>query len=108
MMRISFASAALLISNLFISACGPGATHLGGQPAAATTDYGTLRTTDSDGHEFLAGTFSQTQTLGRKVLSSVGDVDLYLAKYDGAQGALLWAVSFGSTGLDYPLNFAAD
>ena len=54
--------------------------------------------TDSQGDVFVTGNFTQTADFGGQSLTSVGAADVFLAKYAGADGRLLWAENFGGSG----------
>lgn len=55
---------------------------------------------DATGAIFLAGYFqSAAITFGSTTLTTIGDDDLYVAKYDGG-GTAAWAISAGSIGSD--------
>ncbi|MEI7729777.1 MAG: hypothetical protein WCO56_09390 [Verrucomicrobiota bacterium] len=63
---------------------------------------------DAAGNLYVAGHYYNTLTLGSYVLTSVGDRDLFLAKYDRA-GNLLWARSAGGAGTDdWGIQIAVD
>ncbi|MEI7729776.1 MAG: immunoglobulin domain-containing protein, partial [Verrucomicrobiota bacterium] len=63
---------------------------------------------DASGNLYVAGYYYNTLTLGGYVLTSVGDRDLFLAKYDRA-GNLLWARSAGGVGTDdWGIQIAVD
>lgn len=51
---------------------------------------------DSSGNAYLLGTFSGTASIGSDALTSLGDTDLFVAKYDPS-GKVLWAARAGGT-----------
>lgn len=64
----------------------------------------TATKTDAQNNIYIAGTFSGSVNFdpsptGVKILTAIGNFDTYIAKYTSA-GDLIWAVSFGGTGLD--------
>lgn len=77
----------------------------------AGDDRGNVIKTDTLGNIYVAGGFSGTvdfdQGSGVHNLSSVGKLDLYIAKYD-ASGNFLWAYSDGSTENDLFFDMAVD
>lgn len=62
---------------------------------------------DNSGNIFVTGIFQSALQIGDTTLSSNGDSDLYLAKYD-SEHHLLWAISIGSTDSDGDPNIAVD
>jgi len=55
---------------------------------------------DSSGDIIVAGNFEGTADFGAGEVTSSGATDIFLAKYASADGTLLWARAFGSTGED--------
>jgi len=53
------------------------------------------------GDSSISGSFYQTTDLGTGQLSSVGGVDIYLARISETDGATLWSTSFGSLSTNY-------
>ena len=64
----------------------------------AGTTYANAVAVDSLGNVFVTGNFTQTADFGGQSLASVGLADVFLAKYAGSDGRLLWSVDFGGTG----------
>jgi hypothetical protein len=65
---------------------------------------------DPTGNITVAGQFFHSATFGTSMpvtLSSTGDYDVFVAKYNGA-GDLLWAQSSGGPGIDYAGGIAGD
>ena len=67
---------------------------------------------DSAGNVSVAGTFRQSTTFGEggataTTLTSAGNVDIFVARYDNA-GALLWAKQAGGAGYDQASGVAID
>lgn len=60
---------------------------------------------DSDGNVYVTGFFEGTLDFGQSLLTSVGDFDIFLAKYS-SDGDLLWATRAGGSGSDFPLAIA--
>lgn len=72
------------------------------------TDSGTdAIDTDAAGNVFVAGNFADTIILGGPVLTSVGDLDIFLAKFD-ANGNHLWSQSFGGLDIDFANDIVTD
>jgi hypothetical protein len=69
-----------------------------GATAIATNDLG---------EAFVAGYFAGTMQLGATVLTSLGDLDMFLVKYD-ADGTVLWAQAAGGAGSCIPSSLAID
>jgi len=66
------------------------------------SDYGAAYKANAAGERFMTGYFSDTVTIGAKVLTSLGDGDIFLAK----EG--VWVVQIGGTGLDEGTDIAFD
>eukprot|EP01031_Cornospumella_fuschlensis_P007689 gene7689-9518_t len=80
------------------------ATGTGG----AGDDFARSLALDADGNTVVTGPFSGTATFAPGVtLTSVGQNDLFVAKYDGA-GILLWSTKAGGTGNDTVVRIALD
>lgn len=75
-----------------------------GDAAGAGTD---AIDTDAAGNVFVAGNFAGTITLGGPSLTSVGNLDIFLAKFD-ANGNHLWSQSFGGLGTDFANDIVID
>ena len=75
------------------------------------TDYGKDLAVDSQGNIILAGYFTGTVDFdpgpATNNLTSAGNVDNFLAKYD-SQSKLLWAFRYGSAGVDIPHSVSVD
>lgn len=63
---------------------------------------------DMSGNVYVAGYFSGVSiTFGSTTLTSVGNADIFLAKYD-VLGNFLWAKSAGGTSLDWGISLVVD
>lgn len=62
---------------------------------------------DSAGNIYVAGTFSDTMTIGAEVLVSAGGTDGFLVKFDAA-GVVQWAQAFGDAANQAVLALAVD
>jgi hypothetical protein len=56
----------------------------------------------------MTGTFTTSITLGTFALTSVGGTDHFIAKLDGTNGNVIWAISFGTTGNETSGRIAVD
>lgn len=73
----------------------------------SSSDYGNSIYTDANDNTYATGYFSQSITFGSTTLSDAGGNDIYLVKYNN-QGIVVWAKSFGGSGLDYAENIVCD
>ncbi|MGB2984885.1 MAG: IPTL-CTERM sorting domain-containing protein [Phycisphaerae bacterium] len=71
------------------------------------TDVGAGIAVDASGNSYVTGWFGGTATFGTFTLTSVGDVDVFVAKYDSA-GNVVWAESAGGTDFDQGYGIAVD
>ena len=62
---------------------------------------------DKTGDIYIGGTFSGTVPLGRRALTSAGDADGFVARYD-ANGSVDWAVALGGNDYDVVSSLAVD
>jgi len=79
------------------------AKHAGG----ATLDHGSGISVDAGGNCYITGRFTGTATFGSIVLTSNGDADVFVAKYD-TDGNALWAEKGGGSGLDAGFRISVD
>ncbi len=70
-------------------------------------DFGVGVALDAAGNPHLAGSFSGNAWFGRNFISSLGDSDIFVAKFDKA-GVLQWARSGGGRGSDFCGAVAVD
>ncbi len=70
-------------------------------------DSGRGVVTDDSGNTFVVGYFSESADFGSITLSSAGDEDIFIAKYNGS-GNVVWAKKAGGTGRDNGLSIAID
>ncbi len=99
-------------SGIFLARYDPGgrlvwAKHAGGTGRDESTDVALL----PDGSAYLTGTFSHVATFGARepnetVLGSLGDQDVFIARYD-ASGRLSWVAQAGGTYSDWGQSVAA-
>ena len=69
--------------------------HFGGPDG----DFVLEASTDNEGNRILGGNFRDVTNLGGPSLSSNGDTDVFIAKFD-RDGNHIWSVSFGGIGRD--------
>jgi len=72
-----------------------------------SADRGNAVTLDSAGNVYITGQFQLTATFGTTQVTSVGDNDVFLVKYDAA-GNVLWARGGGGSNDDAGNGVAAD
>ncbi len=77
------------------------------QIGGAGSDNATAVAADAAGNTYVAGTFSNTITIGTTSLVSAGEQDVALAKYSPS-GAVLWARRMGGAASDQPGGIAVD
>ena len=65
----------------------------------ANYDYGNGIATDAVGNVYVIGLFSLTATFGTHTVTSAGDYDVFIAKYD-SNGNALWVNRGGGSGWD--------
>jgi hypothetical protein len=63
---------------------------------------------DENGDIYMAGTFTTSITMGSFDLTAVGGTDHFLAKLDGTNGNVIWAISFGTAGNETAGRIAVD
>jgi hypothetical protein len=70
--------------------------------AAATSNYSevTAMVVDGAGNVYLAGKFRNTVVLGSTTLTSLGENDVFVAKFNPASNQFVWAQRAGGTGSD--------
>lgn len=71
----------------------------GGQSGSDASSVSAI-TTDASGNVYLAGIFTGTVNWGGIALTSVGDRDIFIAKWDRAQARFAWAKQAGGSGID--------
>ena len=69
--------------------------------------YGLNSKIDELGNIVLVGGFEQNQTLGSNILNELGNGDVFVSKIDSS-GNVVWAKSFGSTGVDFGESLSLD
>jgi hypothetical protein len=63
--------------------------------------------TDANGFSYVTGTFHATASFGSQTLTSAGNRDIFIAKYDAA-GSCIWARSIGGPGEDFGYGIDID
>ena len=76
--------------------------------AAAAGNYSVVNSTvvDVAGNVFLAGHFRNSVVLGGTTLTSFGNYDVFVAKFNPANNQFVWAQRAGGTGADYATSLA--
>ncbi|WP_026464351.1 SBBP repeat-containing protein [Adhaeribacter aquaticus] len=72
-----------------------------------STDQGNGIAVDRSGNVYVTGSFYTTVSFGGTTLTSTGDREMFIAKYDGS-GNLLWAKSAGGPYHDHGMEVAVD
>ena len=75
--------------------------------SGASYDCGNGIATDGLGNSIITGHFEGTADFGSTTLTSAGEQDIFVAKYDPS-GNMLWVKSAGGTGFDYGKGIATD
>jgi len=63
---------------------------------------------DGDGDVYVGGAFSDAVAFGTTTLTSAGGSDIFVAKLNGRDGSVIWAISLGSTTDDSVSGIAVD
>ncbi len=71
------------------------------------SDKGNGITTDATGNVYHTGIFSNTITFGNITLTSVGNYDIFIAKYD-PNGNVIWAKNVGGSSFDNSTDITID
>ena len=111
MKAFSFAASASALAALLLVPAAPAtaqapvwqsARTVAAATAAATTNSSDVRATavDAAGNVYLAGSFENSVVLGGTTLTSLGDADVFVAKFNPASGQFVWAQRAGGTDSD--------
>lgn len=95
-----------LVFAVFTAAQNPGwqwAVTAGG----IYSDHAQGVAADAEGNTYITGFFSNIGTFGSLTLTSHGDGDIFVAKYD-IEGAVIWAVSAGGGSWDMASGMVCD
>lgn len=72
-------------------------------------DQGATVAVDSSGDAYISGPFQYTVDFGGGVLTAMGMLDVYVARFAGANGNHVWSKSFGAPGMySVPYRVAVD
>jgi len=95
--------------DVFIAKYDPSGNPLWARSAGGNNDdKGSIVSTDAVGNVYLTGYFeSQTISFGANTLTTAGNNDIFVVKYDFS-GNVLWAKSAGGNGEDYNKGLAID
>jgi hypothetical protein len=63
---------------------------------------------DAAGDIYMTGSFTTSITLGAFDLTAVGGIDDFIAKLDGTNGNVIWAIAFGTAGTENAGRIAVD
>jgi phage-related tail fiber protein len=99
-------------TDIFLAAYDASGNYVWAKRTGGTTnDISTALAVDASGNSYITGSFTGTADfdpgVGTQNLSSAGNDDIFLAKYD-ASGNYVWAKSLGGTGNDIGNALALD
>lgn len=95
-------------ADIFVAKYAPTSEHIWSwRIGGKVDDLGRAVAVDADDNIVLAGDFHESIVLGGKTLTSAGNADVLLAKFD-ADGKLLWSRSFGDHFHDFTVGLALD
>ena len=95
-------------SDFFIAKFDASGNLLWAQDAGGPEmDYGFGISVDGNGNSYVTGDFEGSVTFGSTTLTSSGNADIFIAKYDSS-GSLLWAQKAGGTEFDFGFGIATD
>ncbi len=99
--------------HIFNFGCGGGATFLAKISAAGRWQwarqlplYNGRVATDTSGHVFLAGSFTDSLSVGSTTYHSRGGSDVFVGRLSGATGAWQWLTTAGGPSQDYLTGLA--
>jgi hypothetical protein len=75
--------------------------------SSTNSNYGLDVAADATGNVYIVGYYSGTATFGTTSITSAGNADIFVAKYN-SNGVLQWVKSAGGTGDDYGKSIAVD
>src|SRR6188508_2568152 len=92
-----FAMPAIVLVFLFFSDKTYSQTFQWARAAAGNGfDYGNFITTDDSGNVYVSGQFEYDCNFGTKTISTAGQHDIFVAKYNSS-GTLIWVKNAGGT-----------
>jgi lambda repressor-like predicted transcriptional regulator len=87
--------------DIFVAKFTAAGSHLWSKRFGSTgTDRARVAAVDGSGNVVVAGAFSGTVDFGGGGLISAGGLDIFVAKFSGADGSHIWSKRYGSTGTD--------
>ena len=96
------------VADIFIAKYDAAGNVLWAKQAGGTDiDAGKNIAVDSNGNSYITGEFLGSATFDNTTLTSNGDYDAFIAKYD-ASGNVLWVKQSGGTGLEVGRGIAVD
>ena len=94
--------------DIFVAKYDPAGSVVWARSAGGTSgDIGRGIAVDTAGNSYVVCDFAGTVTFSSFTLTSAGDADIFVAKYDAA-GSVLWARSAGGTSHDQGRGIAVD
>jgi hypothetical protein len=95
-------------NDIFLAKYNSGGTLLWARQAGGTAaDVGTSLAVDANGNVYVCGYFRNSANFGSINLTSRGNTDVFIAKYDGS-GNLHWIRQGGGGGQDYAWSLVLD
>lgn len=111
MKHLSFLSRSGIVAGLVALFAGTGAHAQTWQTAVAPIGGDaeiTALTTGANGDLYLTGTFEGTITVGATSLTSLGSLDVFVAKWRPATNSFVWAQRAGGTFVDHAVAVAVN
>ena len=99
---------ALLLLALWLLPVGARAQAPAWQTVVAAGSEVSAVAVDAAGNVYVAGTFSGTANFGATTLTSAGKYDVFVAKWNRAAGAYVWAQRAGGPGNDQAAGLAVN
>ena len=95
-------------ADVFVAKLDPAGEHLwSARFGGLSPDYGNAVAVDPDGNILVAGTFTATAVFGDRVVTSLGDTDVFVAKLSPA-GEVQWVKRFGDDAGQKAIRVASD
>ena len=95
--------------DIFLVKFSPSGTHMWSKKLGGTgNDTVSGAAIDSSNRVILTGAFEQTVNFGGGSLTSAGSGDIFIAKYDGTNGAHIWSQRYGGPNDELSKDVAVD